>query len=646
MPETYRRYEERDVYYEDDEPPPPRRAPPPRRGPPPPRDEEIIYERREERRAHSPGPMPMPMPLPRRSAPEVAVREREEIVERDSRVPHFMREEARRAEAGPLVLRQRDVETVERARPRPRSPSPVVRERIVTRTRARSMSPGPPPPPPPPPEIREEIRTRVVDHSRERVRSPSRGPALDRVRLGTRFIERPERSPSPPPQMERVRTRVVERERERSPSPASSHATSHHPADIERSRLRIIEHRERPREPTPSPSPPPPPSPPPVIRGPTIEREVITHYRDIDHGLVQARPPSPPPPPRKVEKREMRETRETDIDIYHRGDDTEIDITNTRSRSRSRPRAPPRSVSRERPPPRTRQYYHDDEVIISSGRDKLKVDIDHERRGSSARPRAHSAAPEYDDEADRITGRIGSRGGMGEAWGGRTKDWTVVDVPPGTEKVRMDGAGGGAAEVVWERYSGARKAKFISERASESALAPASPPTSSSTTTISAERDYARPRAEHDHLSVEIYNKGRDRDVEVEKVTDRRISIRPSQPLPPPAPLPRPKDMWTEVTKDLVIREAIEDCGYDYEETELFFYIMQYLKYEDVLELVEISDRIRARRKERIREIQYEREIRDEWEARERRHRTRPKWDDEKIVEREREIIYDRQRRH
>lgn len=277
MPDTYRRYEERDVYYEDDEPP--RRAPPPRR-PPPSRDEEIYYERREERRAHSPSPMPMP----RRSAPDVSVREREEVVERESRVPHFMREEPRRSEAGPLVLRQRDIETVERARPRPRSPSPVVkeRERIVTMTRARSMSPGPPPPPPPPPEIREreEIRTRVVDHSRERIRSPSRGPALDRVRLGTRFIERPDRSPSPPP-VERIRTRVVERERERSPSPRLPPPPP--PPEFERSRLRIIE-REREREPTPSPSPPPPPSPPPVIRAPTIEREVITHYRDIDHG--------------------------------------------------------------------------------------------------------------------------------------------------------------------------------------------------------------------------------------------------------------------------------------------------------------------------------------------------------------------------
>lgn len=37
--------------------------------------------------------------------------------------------------------------------------------------------------------------------------------------------------------------------------------------------------------------------------------------------------------------------------------------------------------------------------------------------------------------------------------------------------------------------------------------------------------------------------------------------------------------MWTEVTKDLVIKEAIDRAGYDYEETDRFFYVMEYLKY-------------------------------------------------------------------
>ncbi|ROV94222.1 hypothetical protein VSDG_05687 [Cytospora chrysosperma] len=600
MPDTYRRYEERDTYYEDEPRGPPSRRPASSRG------GDDMYERTRS---------PPPGHAARRSDVQVSIRE---DVDRESRVPHFMREEARRPEAGPLVLRQRDVETVERARPRPRSPSPS-RERMSLKMRARSLSPGPP---------HEEIRARIHDHSRERVRSPSRGPALDRVRLGTRIIERPERSPSPPPVLDRLRTRMTERERSPSPRPLP-------PPDVERSRIRIME-REREREPTPSPSPPPPPEPP-VIKGPTIEREVITHYRDIDHGMVLARPPSPPPPaPRRVEERE------TDIDIYHGRNETEIDITRTRSRSRgprasSRPRARsssrPRKMSSYDPlPKQDRSYYHDDEIIINTGHDKLKIDIDHERRSSSARPRARSAAPGFDDEAEYITGKLDSRGRMGEAWGGATKDWTLVDVPPGTERVRMEGAGGGAAEVTWQKYSGSRRAKFIPERASEGALVPLSPPASSATTVISDREGYAPPRG--DRLSVQIYDK--DREVDIEKTTDRRISLRPSLPTP----TPKSRDMWTEVTKDLVVREAIEEAGYDCEETESFFYIMQYLRYEDVLELVEISDRIRARRKDRIREIQFEREVRDDWD-RASRHRPRPRWEDDRERVVEREVIFD-----
>ena len=38
-------------------------------------------------------------------------------------------------------------------------------------------------------------------------------------------------------------------------------------------------------------------------------------------------------------------------------------------------------------------------------------------------------------------------------------------------------------------------------------------------------------------------------------------------------------DMWTEVTKDLVIKEAIEEMGYEYEDNDHFFYVMEYLRY-------------------------------------------------------------------
>lgn len=35
---------------------------------------------------------------------------------------------------------------------------------------------------------------------------------------------------------------------------------------------------------------------------------------------------------------------------------------------------------------------------------------------------------------------------------------------------------------------------------------------------------------------------------------------------------------WTEVTKSLVVKEAIERLGYEYEETRMFYYIFSYLK--------------------------------------------------------------------
>lgn len=37
--------------------------------------------------------------------------------------------------------------------------------------------------------------------------------------------------------------------------------------------------------------------------------------------------------------------------------------------------------------------------------------------------------------------------------------------------------------------------------------------------------------------------------------------------------------MWTEITKDLVSRVAMRKMGYPYEETQWFYYIMEYLSY-------------------------------------------------------------------
>jgi len=139
----------------------------------------------------------------------------------------------------------------------------------------------------------------------------------------------------------------------------------------------------------------------------------------------------------------------------------------------------------------------------------------------------------------------------------------------------MEGVGGGAQEVTWQRYNGVRRSKFISG--------------------------------------------------DEERATDFGVQS-PSKP--------KTKDMWTEITKDLVVKDAIDAMGYDYEETDYFFYVMEYLRYEDVLQLVEISDDIRRKRKSRIRQIEYEREeIRD-----------RPSGYEDRFYEHE--VSFDRHRTH
>ena len=177
-------------------------------------------------------------PPPRRSEPDFEYDTRRRTMtrspppQREQRAPAFLREEARRPEAGPMVLRQREVETFDRHH---RSPSPVrfQEERLVRRPRSVSAP-------------RRPYEDQPRSPSIERRRSPS--PRF-------RHMDPPPRGE--PLERERIRTRVVDRQRERSSSSSSSSSSSH--------------------------------APPKHVRGPTIEREVITHYRDIDHGVYHAR---------------------------------------------------------------------------------------------------------------------------------------------------------------------------------------------------------------------------------------------------------------------------------------------------------------------------------------------------------------------
>ena len=396
--------------------------------------------------------------------------------ERD-RVPHFLREDHRHNDSGQMVLRQRDVETWDRHRHSP-SPVRVKEERLVRRPR--SVSPP---------------RRRARSPSVERRRSPSPRPI--------RYVNRP-RSRSPQTR-ERIRTRIVDRERERSSSSSSSSS----------------EESRRPE-----------PPPPQHIRGPTIEREVITHYRDIDHGTIKARPPSPPPQPRPQHRHHEKERdrlRETDIDISVSKNRTDVDIYRGESRSKSRHR------------------HHDNDLVVYD---------------DSSRRRARSEAPPYrhDEEGREIVSKIDSRGYPGEAWHGATRKWEIVDVPPGTERVRMDGIGGGSTDTQWSKYSGVRRTQFIPER--DERPAPQSRPRS---------RSRSRDAGKSSH-SLGSWDREREIEVDIDRTVSRDRA-------PPAPPAPPPKEMWTEISKDLVIKEAIQQMGYEYEDTPMYFYVMSYLRY-------------------------------------------------------------------
>jgi len=289
-------------------------------------------------------------------------------------------------------------------------------------------------------------------------------------------------------------------------------------------------------------------------------------------GFERARVPTPPTPVLRAPPTNEK----TEIDIYSSRNNTEIDITKTNSRGHT-------------PKPPRREYY-DDTVIYEQERDKLRVRDNNleitRRRSVSARPERkerfsvdlRERIRDEDSEADYYNRRAESRGYPGEAWNGSTVDWSIVDVPPGTEKVRMDGAGGGSQEITWQKYNGVRRSKFIPEREKERTErieirefeAPAPPP----------------PRED---LSIEISTKRRpggstyEREYErIEESTDRRVGF----PIPRGPPKNRVGDLWTEITKDLVVREAIEQLGYDFEETEFFYYIIQYLRYVSSLVLL------------------------------------------------------------
>lgn len=104
----------------------------------------------------------------------------------------------------------------------------------------------------------------------------------------------------------------------------------------------------------------------------------------------------------------------------------------------------------------------------------------------------------------------------------------------------MEGIGGAKEEITWQRYNGVRRSKFV------------------------AEDDEYRGAVGGGELMAPR---------EREEITEMRQGRRYVAEKDPK------EKMWTEITKDLVTEDAIKSMGYDYEETEFFYYIMSYLKY-------------------------------------------------------------------
>lgn len=475
-----------------------------------------------------------------RRGPPVRERERdvlvrEEVRERPRPPPDFLREDYGRTEAGPVVLRQRETEDFEFVqRPaRPPSPEPekkVEREEIIIR-RDESEPRGPRGP------DREREREEIIIRRREdddaRSVAPShRGGGGEREEIIIRRREEeddrpPRRAPRSEVGSVRYDPRPVSHERERSRVRDRAGSESQEEIIIrEQDRGRgdkqqeiIIRRHSRSNSPS-SVSTRGPAQEPPVIHAPPIHQEVITHHRHIDHGYEMAlaprprpstRPPSPPSPPRarsrSEERIEIRRTGERNGEPYN-----EELIIDRQEGGRSRS---------PRPPPR--EYYDD----YPPGRPGPPP-------GPPA-PYRPGYRPDIQEEADYYNGIAQRRGYPGEAYNGATRDWSMVDVPPGTERVRMDGQGGGSQEITWSRYNGVRRSRFNPDSRGDGYYGGG---------------ELERPPAPGGQIGGRY---GRPRD---------------------------PTDgLWTEITKDLVVKEAIEEMGYEYEETDDFYYIIEYLRY-------------------------------------------------------------------
>ncbi|RKF64096.1 hypothetical protein OnM2_021083 [Erysiphe neolycopersici] len=216
---------------------------------------------------------------------------------------------------------------------------------------------------------------------------------------------------------------------------------------------------------------------------------------------------------------------------------------------------------------------------------------------------------EFENGDEYAYQRNSERSHFDEAWNGASKDWTIIDVPSGTKRVRFESIGGEIQEITWQKYSGVRRSNHVSNRVrTESNVILTKQPEISDREHLETANDSTNQKTSS--LELQLAN---DLKAKGNMEINERSTYYPEDSYDKPSCKFNPtnlasEDLWTEITKDLVVRQAIVEMGYEFEETRFFFYIFRYLPYEEIVHLIELSNQIRHCRHKRLQEIEWERE--------------------------------------
>ncbi|KAK5083103.1 hypothetical protein LTR05_006985 [Lithohypha guttulata] len=567
--------------------------------------------------------------VPRREREAVLLKERDDYDRRGS-LPAFLRDDYGQTNAGAMVLRARDKEDVTYAVPRRRrSPSPEKQERdeIIIRREERSESR----PPAPRPRRREGSREReeIIIRRDERTESlppaprPRPRPREEEREREEIIIRRDERSDAPPAPRYRERGRDSSREREEiiirreERSQSRPAAPRYRERDTSREREEIIIRREERDD----HYAPPPRSRTAPIRE-TEREEIIIRRDERDDDNYSRRSYRPPPPPVKdeLERQEI---------IIRRDKVDSNDRARVPARRYEDDLALTRPISHERSRGRSHSSASEDEIIIRRDeregrrgeRSRQEIIIRHQSRSRSPSP----------------TASVSTRA-------------PAPAPPPPAPEPQVIYAPQIHQEVIthhrhvdhgYEVRIPPRPAPVYSRPPSPPSPPPAPPPAPASIRSLSEERIEIRRsemrNGERETQDIVISRNERSRsrgpppvrfreddyreevdrtEIDIRRERDYhndRALIRPEPEPEPPTIGPRygarrdPRDgLWTEITKDLVVKEAIREMGYEFEETDDHYYIFKYMTYPDVARLVGLSEDIRRDRAKRINEIRWE----------------------------------------